>query len=107
MTGPAGDRGLPNERTLLAWVRTALALTGCALLLARLLRRHPDAAAAAALLGLAVAGLLSARAAQRYRSRKAAMPAAEAVLAPELVLAVAAAAGALAAAALLAVLTAG
>jgi uncharacterized membrane protein YidH (DUF202 family) len=57
------------ERTLLAWVRTALALVGTVLVLARAVAaRHPTAALVAALLGTAAAGALAGRAARRYRS---------------------------------------
>ncbi len=52
---------MPNERTSLAWVRTALGLAGCALLAGRLaqLRDSPwavGAALAAALLAVGVLG---------------------------------------------------
>ena len=71
MSRPAGaptDRGAFRERTLLAWVRTALAFAGCAVLVARLVElRHPAAAPATALLGLAVAAGLAGAAAARYR----------------------------------------
>jgi uncharacterized membrane protein YidH (DUF202 family) len=55
------DRGLQNERTSLAWVRTGLGLAACALLAGRLaiVRGQPwavGAALAAALLAVGVLG---------------------------------------------------
>ncbi|WP_158013563.1 DUF202 domain-containing protein, partial [Carbonactinospora thermoautotrophica] len=40
MTPRLWDPGVQNERTALAWARTALGLTVCALLAARLARTH-------------------------------------------------------------------
>jgi Domain of unknown function (DUF202) len=56
------------ERTLLAWVRTALSFGGCALLVARLTRAHPDAAVSAGLLGVGAAAAGIGAASARYRA---------------------------------------
>ena len=74
MTNP----GVQNERTSLAWTRTALGLAGCALLAGRLamVRGTPwavGAAIAAALLGFGVLGWASdryRRAARAIRERR-------------------------------------
>jgi uncharacterized membrane protein YidH (DUF202 family) len=112
MTRPRRPGGVPAERTLLAWVRTALSFGGCALLLARLLQRHPDAAVSTGLLGVAAAAAAIGAASARYRAAGAAgyrAPAGSRLPgpAPGLVFAAAFAATVLAAAALVAVLTAG
>jgi len=58
-----------RERTMLAWMRTALAFAGCALLVARLVQvRQPAAAPAAAVLGIAIAVGLAGGASARYRT---------------------------------------
>jgi uncharacterized membrane protein YidH (DUF202 family) len=115
VTGSAGRperaAGTAVERTLLAWVRTALAFAGCALLLGRLLQpRHPAAGLAAALAGVALAAALVGRASDRYRAAAAEPPPGAPRASgpgPVLMLAVTVAATALAAAGLLAVLLAG
>jgi uncharacterized membrane protein YidH (DUF202 family) len=97
--GPTdGSPGAAAERTLLAWVRTGLAVCGSALLLARAVQpRHPLAALAAALLGVAAGAAVAGRAAGRYRSGGP-------PLAPGLLLALTVAALTVGAAALVAVL---
>jgi len=82
------DSGVQNERTSLAWVRTALGLAGCALLAGRLaqLRASPwavGAALAAAVLAVGVLGWSH----DRYRRVRAERPAD--VATPALVLTVA------------------
>jgi uncharacterized membrane protein YidH (DUF202 family) len=80
------EPGVQNERTSLAWTRTALGLAGCALLAGRLamLRDTPwavGAAIAAALLGFGVLGWAhdryrrAARAMREQRSVDQAVPA--------------------------------
>ena len=69
------DPGVQNERTSLAWVRTALGLAGCALLAGRLaeLRSSPwamGAALAAAALAVGVLGWSH----DRYRRVRAERP---------------------------------
>jgi uncharacterized membrane protein YidH (DUF202 family) len=108
---PQPITGAAPERTLLAWVRTALAFAGCALLLGRLLQpRHPTAGLAAVLAGVALAAALIGRASEHYRAAAAEPPpAAPRTLGsrPVLLLAVTVAATALAGAGLLAVLLVG
>jgi uncharacterized membrane protein YidH (DUF202 family) len=104
MTRPKRAGGVPAERTLLAWVRTALSFGGCALLLARLLQPHPAAAASAALLGVAAASGAIGAAGARYRApARSRSPGS----APVLVFAAASAVTVLAVASLVAVLAAG
>lgn len=72
------DRGVQNERTSLAWVRTGLGLAGCALLAGRLamLRHTPWAVAAAIAAALLAFGVLGwshdhyRRAARQLRERR-------------------------------------
>jgi uncharacterized membrane protein YidH (DUF202 family) len=97
-TEPGADPGAARERTLLAWMRTVLAVAGCALLVARLAQlRHPAAAPAVAGLGCATAVGLAVAATGRYH-RAPARGALTAV--PRLVCAAAVASLALAAVAL-------
>lgn len=71
MTPPPG---VPNERTSLAWVRTALGLAGCALLAGRLaiVRETPWAVIAALAAGLLAFGALG-WSHDRYRRTRRAM----------------------------------
>ncbi len=72
MTPRLWDPGVQNERTALAWARTALGLAACALLATRLARTHdPRATLAVALLGTAAAGAVLCTARRRYHTRLA------------------------------------
>ncbi|KWW97882.1 hypothetical protein TH66_20985 [Carbonactinospora thermoautotrophica] len=87
MTPRLWDPGVQNERTALAWARTALGLTVCALLAARLARTHePRATLAVAFLGTATAGAVLYAASRRYRARAADLRAGRPIVAPAAVL---------------------
>lgn len=96
---PPWDDGLQNERTTLAWVRTALALLGTGALVAR---QAGDATVAVALLGLAVvtAVVMILESERRHHWRGYALRAGDPVLAMHHLLATAALATAIAVAGL-------
>ncbi len=77
------DRGVQNERTSLAWSRTALSLAACSLLLARLAQLQDVAVA----LVIALAGVLSSVALLvtgevRYRRSARRLPSARPIVGP-------------------------
>lgn len=88
--GPSDD-GLQNERTTLAWVRTALAVLGCGALLAK---QTSSIWAAAAVLAYAsgAAGVMIYRSEHRHHVRDRALRAGDPVIALHHVLATAIAA---------------
>lgn len=66
---PAGGRSVPNERTALAWTRTALALAAAALVAVRItIDRLGALAVALAVLAVVLAIVVLVAAARRYRT---------------------------------------